>query len=136
MTPIIAATECPTKITSSSVELVADGEHVLRVAIERRVPLGVVGAEVRASRTHVIEQHDPEPILEARDDMTPHLLVAPEPVREEQRLAVVPTELVHVAPVGDAHRSRGYPCPVRPDPGHSWQSTRGGAKLHGGWRTG
>ena len=107
MTPIIAATECPTKITSSSASSSQICEHVLRVAIERRVPLGVVGAEVRASRAHVVEQHDPEPILEAGDDDAPHLLVAPEPVREEQRLAVVPTELVHVASVEDVHGAEG-----------------------------
>jgi hypothetical protein len=39
---------------------VANPQHVVGVAVQRRVPLGLEGRQVRTARAHVIEQHDPE----------------------------------------------------------------------------
>ena len=67
-------------------ELVADLEHVLGVAVERGVALRVVGGQVGAARADVVEEDDPMIVREGGRDEPPHVLVAPEPVREEHRL--------------------------------------------------
>ena len=79
-------TEWPTKIDVAQVERVADVEHVLRVAVERRVALGVVRREVGLARADVVEQDDPVVVLERGRDEAPHVLVAAEAVGEQHRL--------------------------------------------------
>ena len=86
---------------------VADEDHVLadrardrrrarpRVAVERRVALGVVRREIRLARAHVVEEHDAVVVLEGGRDEPPHVLIAAEAVREEHGLRAV-AEHVHV----------------------------------------
>ena len=90
------------------VQLAADLPYVVRVAVQGRVPLLPPGREVRAARTHMVEQHDPEPLGEDRSHQTPHVLVAAEPVRQHDHRSVRGPEFHDVVPAAngaDAHRS-------------------------------
>ena len=70
------------------VQLPAQLENVLRVTVKAGVPLRVVGRHVGLTGTDMVEYHHPEPVLERRRDVTPHVLITAEPVREQHRLTI------------------------------------------------
>jgi hypothetical protein len=80
------------------VELGADLEHVGGVAVQGRVPLGPVGAEIRPAGPHVVEEHDAVRVGERRRDEPPHVLVAAEPVGKDHRRPVRSAGQVDVVP--------------------------------------
>jgi hypothetical protein len=67
------------------VELTADLENVLGVAVERRIAIGIPGRQVGATEAHVVEEHHTMIFRERGPDVPPHALVAAVPVREEHR---------------------------------------------------
>ena len=88
------------------IELVANVEHVLRVALERCVALGVVRGEIGLSRADIVEEDDAVVVLERRSHEAPHVLVATEAVCEEHRLRALPEHLYVVATErGRMHRA-------------------------------
>src|SRR5690242_4860050 len=68
------------------IELVNDIEHIVGVAAQCRIFLGVVVVEVGFTRANVIEQYDAVVVLERGHDESPHVLIAAEAVREQHRL--------------------------------------------------
>src|SRR5215210_4567619 len=104
--PMIALTECPTKI-ARQLELAADLQNVVSVTLQRVVFGEVVGREIGPPRANVVEQHDLVLTLESRRDQAPHVLIAAEAVREHHRLAPCHTGEGDVVPVQHAHRDGG-----------------------------
>ena len=90
-------TECPTKITSRRSSAWQTSSTSLRVAVERRVALGIVRGEIGLARADVVEQDDPVVVLERGRDEAPHVLVAAEAVREEHGLGAAAEDLHVVA---------------------------------------
>ena len=66
-------------------ELIADLDDVVGITLERGILGRIVGLEIGAARADMIEQHGPEPVLEGRRNMPPHVLVAAEAMREHHR---------------------------------------------------
>lgn len=58
----------------------------VRVAFKRRVLHAVIRAEVSATGANVVVEHHLKVLFERRGHHPPHVLVATEPVREEDRL--------------------------------------------------
>ncbi len=85
------------------IERFADLEHVLGVAVERSVAIRVVRLEVGVADADVVEQHRAERGAELRFDEAPHVLIAAEPVREDDRRAVRHPGDGHVVSPGDVH---------------------------------
>jgi hypothetical protein len=81
----------------AQVEGVHHVQHVLRVPVERGVAGAVVRGEVALPRAHVVEQHHPVVVFERRRHEAPHVLVAPEAVREEHGLRAAPRDADVVA---------------------------------------
>ena len=61
----------------------------------------------------VIEQHHAMVFLERRRHETPHVLVAPEPVREDHRPALQAPGHLHVVAAENVHAQRAYEPPRR-----------------------
>ena len=97
-TPIIALTECPTKMTSRELQLAADLEDVGGVAVERRVLRAIVGGNVGLPGADVVEEHHAMGVLERGGDQAPHVLIAPESVREHDRAVAAPENADVVSP--------------------------------------
>ena len=66
-------------------ELLADLQYVPRVPAQGRVAGGVERRVDRAAGADLVEQDHPMGGRERRPDQSPHVLIAPEPVREDQR---------------------------------------------------
>src|SRR5581483_3819094 len=56
-----------------------------RIRVERAVARGIVGGRVGASVSDVVEQDDPVVVFEGGRDEPPHVLIAPEAMREDHR---------------------------------------------------
>ena len=69
----------------AQLQLAADLEHVVGVALQRVVLAAVVGGEVGAAGADVVEEDDAVVVLERRRDEAPHVLVAAEAVGEDHR---------------------------------------------------
>ncbi len=101
-------------------QLPRDLHDVLGVPREGAVPVPVVGRQVGPPSPHVVEQHDAMVLLERRHDEPPHLLVAPEPVREHHRTAVRLTDDRDGVAIDDVHAA----------PLHAWEGA--GTECHHG----
>ena len=64
-------------------QLVADLEHVARVALTRAVFVAIVRHRVGAARADVVEEHDSMRVLEGRRHVAPHVLVAAKAMRKQ-----------------------------------------------------
>ena len=89
-TPIIALTEWPTKTTSvrPSSRTISTTSSAYPASSEYL--LGIVCRQVRAAGPDVIEQDDPEIVLERGRNKPPHILIAPKAVREHHRTRTFP----------------------------------------------
>jgi hypothetical protein len=67
------------------VELARDLEHVLGVPMERCVLRTVIGAEIGTTTADQIEEHHSIACRVRGREEPPHVLVAPKPMREENR---------------------------------------------------
>ena len=117
------------------VELGADVEHVVGVALQGGVAHGVVRREVRAAAAHVVEADHAEVVLERGGDEAPHVLVAAESVGEDHGPAVGPSGLAHVAAGHCLHGrtlSGGRATPTGEIAPKVWSSGTGQATLSGG----
>jgi hypothetical protein len=70
-------------------ELVTDVKHVFRVPLQRGVSPRVVGPDVRAARTDVIEQHDPILVGESGPDVSPHVLITAKAMGKQHRRPIL-----------------------------------------------
>jgi hypothetical protein len=84
-------------------QLVADLEHVIGVALQRRIAVAAEGSNIRAAGADVIEEHDSVAVGERGPDVAPHVLIAAESVCEEHGLSAGEPVLADVVAGGDAH---------------------------------
>ena len=84
------------------VQLPADAHHVVGVALERGMSLRVV-RRLRPTSADMVEQDQAVAALEVRGYVAPHVLVAPETVREQQHATVRQTGVDHVVRESDVH---------------------------------
>jgi hypothetical protein len=88
-------------------QLLADLQHILGVAVERAVFRPVVSRHVRGARADMVEEHHAEVVLEGRRDEPPHVLITTEAVREQHRFLAA-TGGPDVVACDDSHgHSRG-----------------------------
>src|ERR1043165_5712398 len=73
-------------------------EDILSVSLERRISLRIVGAEIGAAGSDIIEKDDSIVVLEGGNDEPPHVLIASKAMREHHRLHTAAEDLHVVAP--------------------------------------
>lgn len=83
---------------------VDDLQHVVRIAMERGVLAGVVGAEVGQAAAHHVEGDGAATRGIARRQQAPHVLVAAEAVGEHEAAGAIALDL-HVVSAPDRHAS-------------------------------
>lgn len=84
------------------IERSRDLDRILGVAMQARVLRAIVGAEVRAAGPDLIVEHELPFVGERRCDQAPHVLIAPEAVREHHR-PVAATADMDVVALQDIH---------------------------------
>jgi hypothetical protein len=99
----MALTEWPTKIDVLEVQLAADRQDVVRIALKGAISDLVEGGLIRLAVANVVEENDPVAVLEGRGDVAPHVLVAAIAVGEEHGLLTLAGNLNIVSLKNERH---------------------------------
>src|SRR3954453_8641945 len=66
----------------ADIQLMTELYDIVGIAIKRRMSAGLIGGKIRFAGANMIEQDDPEILLESGSYEPPHILVATKSVRE------------------------------------------------------